>query len=196
MFFTLLVCDDLTQYWWHRASHRFPRLYGFHRAHHSASYMSVRVVYRNSLIYYALMPGLWLSSALVYVGFGPVYVWYAIAKMTVIIAAHSSVLWDQALLKNRATASAMWFIRRVISTPTTHHAHHGRTQEDENTHYKGNYGNFLFLWDVLFGTAHLNDELPLEYGLENVRSTGWFEELLWPFGQDHRQYEEADEKNG
>ena len=79
MFFTLLVCDDLTQYWWHRASHRFPRLYGFHRAHHSAPYMSVRVVYRNSLIYYAFMPGLWLSSILVHLGFGPVYISYAVA---------------------------------------------------------------------------------------------------------------------
>ena len=120
--------------------------------------MSVRVVYRNSLIYYALMPGLWLSSTLVYMGFGPVYVWYAIAKMTVIIAAHSGVLWDQALLKNRATASTM-------GHPSSHlNADHSPCpswpeQEDENTHYKGNYGNFLFLWDVLFGTAHLNDEL-------------------------------------
>jgi len=193
MFFMLLVVDDLTQYWWHRAAHRFPRLYGFHRAHHSASYMSVRVVYRNSLIYYALMPGLWLSSILVHLGFGPVYIWYAIAKMTIIIAAHSSVLWDAPLLENRLTARPMWLIRRVISTPITHHAHHGRYQEDENTHYKGNYGNFLFLWDVIFGTAKIKGGRPSKYGLENVDEAGWFAELVWPFSQTVKQYEQDNE---
>ena len=101
MFATLLLADDLTQYGWHRLSHCTPWLYALHRAHHSANYMSVRIVYRNSLIYYALMPGLWLSALLIELGFGPVYLVYIVAKMTVIIAAHSSVPWDQPLLENR-----------------------------------------------------------------------------------------------
>ena len=41
MFLAFLLADDLTQYWWHRLSHSVPFLYGLHRAHHSASYMSV-----------------------------------------------------------------------------------------------------------------------------------------------------------
>lgn len=40
----LLVADDMTQYWWHRASHT-PLLWPLHRAHHSAPYMSIRVNY-------------------------------------------------------------------------------------------------------------------------------------------------------
>ena len=61
----LLVADDLTQYLWHRLSHTSV-LWPLHRAHHSAAYMSVRVVYRNNALYYALMPGLWLSGGLLY----------------------------------------------------------------------------------------------------------------------------------
>ena len=57
MLLVLLLADDLTQYLWHRLSHT-SMLWPLHRAHHSAAYMSVRVVYRNNALYYALMPGL------------------------------------------------------------------------------------------------------------------------------------------
>ena len=180
MFGVLLVADDLTQYWWHRLSHRVPWLYAFHRAHHSAPYMSVRIVYRNSLVYYALMPGLWLSAALMHLGFGPVYVFYIVAKMTVIIGAHSSVPWDAPLLRWRWSRPLMWVVARVISTPATHAAHHGQYVADGVTHYKGNFGNFLFLWDVLFKTAKITNRRPPSYGLEDVEPADWFQELIWP----------------
>ena len=177
----LLLADDLTQYLWHRLSHSWPKLYLLHRAHHSAEYLSVRVAYRNNLIYYALMPGLWLSGALLYLGFAPVYYVYYVAKMAVIIAAHSSVPWDAKLLRIRWLRPLMAVVVRVISTPSTHAAHHGRHAADGVTHYHGNYGNLLFLWDVLFGTAKITGERPREYGLEGVGPATWQQELIWPF---------------
>lgn len=181
MFGVLLLADDLTQYLWHRASHS-SFLYPLHRAHHSASYMSVRIVYRNNLVYYFLMPGLWLSGLLVYWGFGPVYPFYLAAKMTVIIGAHSSVPWDAALYRWRFTRPLMWVVERVISTPATHSAHHGLHAEDGVTHYKGNYGNFLFLWDVIFGTAYITRRRPQDFGIENVPPVGLLEEFVFPRG--------------
>jgi sterol desaturase/sphingolipid hydroxylase (fatty acid hydroxylase superfamily) len=142
--------------------------------------MSVRVVYRNSLIYYALMPGLWISAALIHLGFGSVYVVYIIVKMSVIIGAHSSVPWDAPLLRNRYTRPLMWVVARVISTPATHAAHHGRHQTDGVTHYKGNFGNLLFVWDILFRTAKITNTRPHEFGLEDVEPATWADELLWP----------------
>src|SRR4051812_47078135 len=62
----LLILDDMMQYWWHRLSHTVPWLYKLHRPHHNAEYMSVRIVYRNNIFYYLLMPSLWLSGAPVY----------------------------------------------------------------------------------------------------------------------------------
>ena len=41
----------------------------------------------------------------------------------------------------------MWVVERVISTPATHAAHHGFSESDGVTHYHGNFGNFLFLWE-------------------------------------------------
>ncbi len=176
-----LVVDDLTQYAWHRLSHSHPALFAFHRAHHEARYMSVRVVYRNNIAYYALMPGLWLSAILVALGGGAVYFYYVIVKMAVIIGAHSSVHWDAPLYRHRFLAPLAFVVERVISTPATHAAHHGLSAEDGITHYRGNYGNLLFLWDVLFGTAKITRRYPVSYGIEGLAPASWGEQLLHPF---------------
>ena len=176
----LLVGDDMTQYWWHRLNHQIPWLYNLHRAHHSGQYMSVRIVYRNNLFYYLLMPGIWISAVLVHLGFGPVYVVYLIIKMTVIFAAHSSWRWDEPLYRIKALSPVMWLVERTISTPATHAAHHGLDATDGVTRYKGNYGNLLFFWDVLFGTALITRRYPDTYGIENMTPVSARRELLWP----------------
>lgn len=176
----LLVADDMTQYWWHRASHNIPWLYNLHRAHHSGAYMSVRISYRNNLFYYLFMPGIWIAAVLVHLGFYPVYAVYLVVKMTVIFAAHSSWRWDAALYRIPALRPVMWIVERVISTPATHSAHHGLDLTDGVTNYKGNYGNLLFFWDVLFGTAKITRHYPERYGIEGMEPVSARRELLWP----------------
>lgn len=175
-----LIFDDMTQYWWHRASHSFSWLYNLHRPHHNAEYLSIRVVYRNNIFYYALMPGLWLSGALVYFGLGWIYAGYLIVKMSVIYGAHSDVRWDEPLYKIKWLSPVMWIVERTISTPATHSAHHGKHASDPATNYKGNYGNLLFFWDVLFGTAKITRSYPEKMGVENLPETSIGEQLLWP----------------
>lgn len=176
----LLVFDDMTQYWWHRTSHAVPWLYNLHRPHHNAAYLSIRVVYRNNLFYYLLMPGIWFSGALIYLGLGPVYAGYIVVKMAVIFGAHSDVRWDKWLYQVKWLSPLMWVVERTISTPATHSAHHGKHADDGVTHYKGNYGNLLFFWDVLFGTAKITRRYPEEMGVENLPDTSIGEQLLWP----------------
>lgn len=182
----LLVCEDMMQYWWHRASHTFPWLYNLHRAHHNARYMSVRLVYRNNIIYYAMMPSIWLAGALVYLGLGWLYAGYLVVKMLVIIGAHSDVKWDAPLYRIPALSPLMWLVERTISTPATHHAHHGRHADDPGTHYKGNYGNLLFFWDVLFGTARITRTYPQSYGVENLPDATLGQQLLWPLFPENK----------
>lgn len=182
-----LIFDDLTQYWWHRMSHSIPWLYKLHRPHHNAEYMSIRLVYRNNTFYYAMMPGLWLSGALIYMGLGWVYAVYIIMKMTIIFGAHSDIPWDKPLYKIKWLSPLMWVVERTISTPATHHAHHGRHKADGVTHYKGNFGNMLFLWDIIFGTAKITRHYPPEYGVENLPETSMLEQLIWPIVRKHQQ---------
>ncbi|MDP4573606.1 sterol desaturase family protein [Qipengyuania sp. G39] len=181
-----LVADDMLQYWWHRASHSTHWLYNLHRAHHNARYMSVRLVYRNNVIYYALMPSLWMSGVLIWLGLGWVYAGYIVVKLLVITGAHSDVAWDKPLYRIGWLSPVMWVVERTISTPATHHAHHGRHADDPAVQYKGNYGNLLFFWDVLFGTAKITRTYPQSYGVENLAPATLGQQLLWPIFQENK----------
>ncbi|MFZ1741570.1 MAG: sterol desaturase family protein [Pontixanthobacter sp.] len=184
-----LVFDDMMQYWLHRASHSVSWLYNLHRAHHNARYMSIRLVYRNNLFYYAFMPGIWFSGVLVYLGLGWVYAGYIVVKLLVITGAHSDVAWDKPLYKIKWLSPVMWVVERTISTPATHHAHHGRHAGDPAVNYKGNYGNLLFFWDVLFGTAKITRTFPTGYGVENLPKATLGQQLAWPLFKEGTEME-------
>jgi sterol desaturase/sphingolipid hydroxylase (fatty acid hydroxylase superfamily) len=186
----LLLVDDMTQYWWHRASHT-PLLWPLHRAHHSATYMSIRMTYRNNLFYYLLMPGLWFGGLALYLGFGAVYGIYLICKVAIILGAHSAWRWDEPLYRIRALRPLMWLVQRTISTPSTHWAHHALTNADGIGHYKGNFGNMLFVWDLLFGSAHITQQYPAKVGLQDDQIYGkerWFHEMFYPVLQSKREH--------
>ena len=186
----LLVGDDMMQYWWHLASHK-PLLWPLHRAHHSAQYMSARIIYRNNFFYYVGMPSLWISGLLVYLGLGPVYLVYLVCKMAVITGAHSCAQWDAPLYKIKALTPLMWLVQRTISTPSTHAAHHAMTNTDGIGYYTGNYGNLLFFWDVLFGSAYITQAYPAKAGLKDDVLFGaekWWVELFYPIFKSKRQH--------
>ena len=186
----LLVADDFTQYLWHRASHS-ARLWPLHRAHHTATYMSIRITYRNNFFYYLLMPGLWLAGVLIFLGFGRVYALYIVLKLAVILGAHCAWRWDEPLYRIRALRPLMWVVERTISTPATHWAHHALTNADGIGHYKGNFGNFLFLWDVLLGTAHITRRYPAQVGLQDDITYGperWSHQMFYPVLQSRREH--------
>jgi sterol desaturase/sphingolipid hydroxylase (fatty acid hydroxylase superfamily) len=186
----LLVGDDMLQYWWHRASHS-PLLWPLHRAHHSAQYMSARIIYRNNFFYYLGMPAIWMSGVLVYLGLGEVYLVYIIVKLAVITGAHSDVRWDEPLYRVAALRPLMWLVQRTISTPTTHFAHHAMSNVDGVGNYSGNFGNLLFFWDVLFGSAHITQRYPPKVGLIDDRLFGaerWWVELFYPVFRSRREH--------
>ncbi|MES2489691.1 MAG: sterol desaturase family protein [Pseudomonadota bacterium] len=165
-FAAFLVVEDMVQYWYHRSCHAFPKIWGLHKLHHTAPYMGVRIIWRNGFFYDLLMPNLWFASILVYLGFGQVYFIYFVLKTVVSMAAHSELRWDAVLYRYRALSPLAWIIERTISTPATHFAHHAATEDDGIGHYHGNFGNLLFFWDVLFGTAHITRRYPERFGLE------------------------------
>jgi sterol desaturase/sphingolipid hydroxylase (fatty acid hydroxylase superfamily) len=186
----LLIGDDMMQYWWHRLSHS-PFMWPLHRAHHTAHYMSMRMTYRNNFFYYLMMPGIWVSGALIYMGFANIYLVYVIIKLTVIMGAHCAVPWDKPLYKIKALSPIMWVVERTISTPATHWAHHALTNQDGIGYYKGNFGNLLFFWDILFGSAYITRQYPAKVGLQDDLIFGkerWFTEMFYPILKSKREH--------
>ncbi|MEK0418534.1 MAG: hypothetical protein RI949_2540 [Pseudomonadota bacterium] len=187
----LILVDDLTQYWWHRLSHT-PLFWPLHRAHHSAQYMSIRITFRNNFFYYLMMPGLWLAGCLLYLGVGGmVYSLYVVFKLFVILGAHCTWRWDEALYRVPALRPVMWVVERVISTPATHWAHHAITNADGVGNYKGNFGNLLFFWDILFGSALITRKYPEKVGLIDDHRFGtehWTHQMFFPLVQSRREH--------
>ena len=175
-----LILDDLTQYWWHRLSHINKKMWKLHRPHHVVEEMGVLVTYRNAVLYYAFMPGIWFSAVLIYLGMGYVYLFYLPIKLIVILLAHSETKWDKFLYRYKILNPLAWIIERTISTPSTHFAHHGLTAEDGVSHPNGNYGNLLFIWDVIFGTAKITRKYPSKFGAWNRLKEPWYVQLFFP----------------
>ena len=85
----------------------------------------------------------------------------------------------------------MWVLERTISTPATHWAHHAITQTDGIGHYKGNFGNLLFIWDLIFGSAHITRRYPERVGLIDDQRFGqerWYHQMFYPLLQSPREH--------
>ena len=155
-------------------------MWKLHRPHHVIEEMGVLVTYRNAFLYYAFMPGIWFSGILIFLGMTEVYLYYIPIKVSIILLAHSEIKWDRFLYKYKILHPLAWIVERTISTPCTHYAHHGLTSEDGVSNPNGNYGNLLFFWDVLFGTAKITRKYPTKFGAWNKMKEPWYVQLFFP----------------
>ena len=112
---------------------------------------------------------------------GYVYIIYLPIKLTIILLAHSETRWDRFLYKYKILHPLAWVVERTISTPSTHFAHHGLSADDQISHPNGNFGNLLFFWDVLFGTAKITRKYPQKFGAWNRINEPWYVQLFFPF---------------
>ncbi len=181
-----IILDDMTQYWWHRLSHSNRMMWKLHRPHHVVEEMGVLVTYRNAVLYYVFMPGIWFSGILIFLGMGYVYLFYLPVKLGIILLAHSETKWDRFMYKYKILHPLAWVVERVISTPSTHFAHHGLTEEDGISHPNGNYGNMLFIWDVIFGTAKITRQYPTKFGAWNQIKEPWYVQFMFPIIRSKR----------
>ena len=166
-FAAILLLTDLTQYWVHRAFHRVPWLWRFHRIHHSAQAMDWLAGSRLHLVDVAVTRG--LSYVPIYVlGFGeaPLYAYVAFVSVQATFI-HANLRFELAGLRG-------W-----LATPQFHHWHHGADAEAVDV----NFAVHLPLLDWLFGTYHLpRGRWPAAYGLAGGRRVagGWFHQLVEP----------------
>jgi lathosterol oxidase len=167
-FVAILFVADLTQYWVHRAFHRVPWLWRFHKIHHSAETMDWLAGSRLHLVDIAVTRG--LSYVPVYVlGFAEAplfaYVVFVSIQATFI---HANLRFELRPL------------RGLLATPQFHHWHHAADADALDV----NFAVHLQVLDRIFGTFHLpKGRWPRAYGLasgERVPS-GYLPQLVEPF---------------
>jgi sterol desaturase/sphingolipid hydroxylase (fatty acid hydroxylase superfamily) len=142
--------------------------------------MGMAMASRQNAIYTLFFSQTYLTAALVYMGLGIPAIIVRGIKGTITTLAHSSIPWDKPFYKYKVLHPLAWVLERTISTPATHHAHHAATTDDGVGHYKGNFGNMFFLWDIIFGTALISRQYPKAYGISHYEGDQWYAQLLWP----------------
>jgi sterol desaturase/sphingolipid hydroxylase (fatty acid hydroxylase superfamily) len=165
-FVEALLVTDLCAYGMHRAAHRVPLLWRFHRVHHSSEHLdwlaSARVhpvdivLVRSAQIAPLFLLGFSRETFGAYAAF--ISIWAFVL--------HANVRWRFGPLK--------W----LIATPEFHHWHHAKDVEARDKNFAGQ----LPLLDVVFGTLHLPERRwPAAYGVEEKVPEGWAAQLAHPF---------------
>jgi sterol desaturase/sphingolipid hydroxylase (fatty acid hydroxylase superfamily) len=163
----IYALTDLAQYWVHRAFHRVPALWRFHKVHHSVEHMDWLAGSRLHIVDVLATRSLSLVP-MVLLGFSS----QAVNLYLPILALQSVFIHCNLQFEFRA-------LQKITATPKFHHWHHTRGPQ----HLDRNFAVSLPLWDLLFGTYHSPPgEWPRDYGLLRERiPEGYWAHLLAPF---------------
>lgn len=146
----LLLGIDFIFYWVHRWGHQINILWAAHSPHHSAEEMNFFVALRASVT--QRLFSFFFFWPLTVIGFRP-FDLYAMTGLHLFIS----------FLHHTELIPKLWsWIEYLFTTPSHHRVHHG-----VNFRYLDkNFGEFLIVWDRLFGT-YAEEEEKVVYGMYN-----------------------------
>jgi sterol desaturase/sphingolipid hydroxylase (fatty acid hydroxylase superfamily) len=165
---------DAVSYAWHRANHRWPLLWRFHRVHHAdvAFHATTALRFHPGELLLALPVRL---AAVVALGVPPA----GVLVFEIIFGIANLLEHGNFELPARAECAA----RRVLITPGLHRAHHSAEWRELDA----NFGTVLSLWDRIAGTLRAGEPgrrvatgLPDRAGRP---APGLSESLLLPFAR-------------
>lgn len=159
------VIFDLWMYLWHRANHRIPFLWRFHRTHHSdltVDSTSALRFHTGEIVFSSLLR--LLVIPLIGMQFIHLLI-YEICLQPVIIFHHSNVALPEKMDR---------IFRAVIVTPNMHRVHHSQVRDETDS----NYSSIFSFWDRLIRSFHKREDTrTLVYGLPYLQEREW--QSLW-----------------
>lgn len=169
-FLLMFVIADFIQWNIHRLLHRVPRLWEFHKVHHSVEEMGfaahLRFHWMETIIYKTLQ---YIPLAMIGFGISDFFIIHIIAVALGHLN-HSNIPLNYGPLKY------------VFNNPAMHIWHHAK--ELPAGKYGVNYGLSLSVWDYIFGTAYIpHTGRDIKLGFENVEQYphSFFKQILEPF---------------
>lgn len=165
-FVQLVIVVDFATYWIHRTFHVVPWLWNFHAIHHSSEKMD------------------WLAGSRIHIVDAVVTRSFAFAPIFILGFSASALYAYLAFVSLHAVfihANVRWRFpgfRWILSTPAYHHWHHTSDEEGIDK----NFAQFLPMWDWLFGTVHLPEHWPGNYGLVSFKPPEtYLGQFVYPF---------------
>ena len=153
-FLLLLLGIDFIFYWVHRWGHHINIMWAAHSPHHSAEEMNFFVAIRASVT--QRLTSFLFFWPLTIIGFKPIEI-YAMTGIHLFVA----------FLHHTELIPKLWrWIEFIFTTPSHHRVHHGM-----NFRYLDkNFGEFLIIWDRLFG-SFAEEKEKVVYGMYNPPNT-------------------------
>ncbi len=147
-FILLLLGVDFVFYWVHRWGHAINIMWAAHSPHHSAEEMNFFVALRASVT--QRLASFLFFWVLVIIGFTPFDI-YMVVGLHLFIA----------FLHHTEFIPKLWRpIELIFTTPSHHRVHHGVNFK----YLDKNFGEFLIIWDRVFGSFEEEDE-KVVYGI-------------------------------
>jgi alkylglycerol monooxygenase len=169
-FILLLLGVDFIFYWVHRWGHSINILWAAHSPHHSAEEMNFFVALRASVTQRLCSFLFFFPLALV--GFKPLHI-YMMSGIHLFIA----------FLHHTEFVGKLGWFEKYFTTPSHHRVHHGVNFK----YLDKNFGEFLIIWDKLFGTFAEEKE-KVVYGIYDhpqswnpIRINFHFYIVLWKY---------------
>lgn len=163
----IMFLTDFVQYWFHRAFHQVPFLWGFHAVHHSAKKMDWLA---GSRMHIVEIIGLRSMTVI------PMYVLgFAESALHIYILL---VYLNATFVHANVRFNVEW-LKPLIVTPRFHHWHHGIEKEAIDV----NFAIHFPLFDKLFGTYYMpKNQWPSGYGIGgHPVPNGYWKQFLYPF---------------
>lgn len=179
------LVDDLSRFALHRAMHRSPWLWAFHRVHHAAEVLTPFTLYRTHPVESVLNQGRAAVGLGVVTGVGAWLFGPSLRAWEVLGVDAVGFVWT--LFGANLRHSHVWLsygprIERWLMSPAQHQVHHSA----DPRHHDKNFGEVLSLWDRLAGSLHVTTSTPepLRFGLPDgdpLAGRGALASMVLPF---------------
>ncbi|MBK7892043.1 MAG: sterol desaturase family protein [Bdellovibrionales bacterium] len=127
---------ELGRYWQHRLMHLHPKLWQYHRLHHSIDRMGVLKTSRSHIME-RIFQQVFMFSCLLVIGTPTdVMLYYIIPNSFLGMIDHSNI------------DLKLGYLEYIIMGPGGHRLHHSQ----DMIHGNSNFGSALMFWDMIFGT--------------------------------------------
>jgi sterol desaturase/sphingolipid hydroxylase (fatty acid hydroxylase superfamily) len=186
----LFVARDFGVFAAHALQHRVPLLWAFHKVHHTTTALTPLSALRAHPVDDVF--GHALSASLAALVGGAFRFAYGEAVTPEALAGAGVVVFWFHLAGHHLRHSHVWlaygpWLGRILVSPAAHQLHHSRAPR----HWNRNLGQFLAVWDVLFGTLYLPGRTPeaIDYGVseaEDARFTTLARLYFLPFADAAR----------
>ena len=166
-FIEVMFLTDFVQYWFHRAFHKIPFLWGFHAVHHSAKAMDWLAGSRMHIVEIIGLRGLTIIPM------------YSLGFSETALHAYILTVYVYATYIHANLRFNVEFLKKYIVTPRFHHWHHGIEKEAIDV----NFAIHFPLFDRLFGTYYMPEKVwPSGYGVGGYPvPNGYLSQLAYPF---------------